>query len=199
MYLLDTNVVSELRKVRAGRANAHVADWADNLDASDLYLSVITIQELETGVLLTKRRDPSRGASSVARRFRQGRGNIGARGIDVDRMTIWNHDQIHVFHRYRSEQRFIAHHHCPREAASVLETNFHRAAIGNGDSVPIGQRDFALLEFLEIELYGHVFGQTKMHRAHIDQCERTDRLERPVGWVAKSKFAADDAHHIDQA
>jgi hypothetical protein len=62
MYLLDTNVVSELRKIRLGKADSHVADWADSIDAADLYLSVITIQELEMGVLLAERRDPSQGA-----------------------------------------------------------------------------------------------------------------------------------------
>ena len=62
MYLLDTNVVSELRKVRMGKADGHVADWADSVDAADLYLSPITIQELEIGALLAERRDPSQGA-----------------------------------------------------------------------------------------------------------------------------------------
>jgi predicted nucleic acid-binding protein len=62
MYLLDTNVVSELRKVRAGRADRHVAAWADSIDAADLYLSVISVQELEIGVLLAERRDPAQGA-----------------------------------------------------------------------------------------------------------------------------------------
>lgn len=62
MYLLDTNVVSELRKVRAGKADARVADWADSVDTADLYLSVITLQELEIGVLLAERRDPAQGA-----------------------------------------------------------------------------------------------------------------------------------------
>jgi toxin FitB len=62
MYLLDTNVVSELRKIRLGKADAHVADWAESVDAADLYLSAISIQELEIGVLLAERRDPSRGA-----------------------------------------------------------------------------------------------------------------------------------------
>ena len=62
MYLLDTNVVSELRKVRAGKADANVARWADSVDASELYLSVISVQELEIGVLLVERRDPVQGA-----------------------------------------------------------------------------------------------------------------------------------------
>lgn len=62
MYLLDTNVVSELRKVRSGKADKQVAAWAEGTDATDLYLSVISVQELETGVRLTERRDASQGA-----------------------------------------------------------------------------------------------------------------------------------------
>lgn len=62
MYLLDTNVVSELRKVRAGKADIRVAAWADSVETVDLFLSVITIEELEIGVLLAERRDPTRGA-----------------------------------------------------------------------------------------------------------------------------------------
>lgn len=62
MFLLDTNVVSELRKIRLGKANRHVANWADSVDATELFLSVITIQELEMGVLLVERRDPTQGA-----------------------------------------------------------------------------------------------------------------------------------------
>ncbi|QVL48397.1 MAG: type II toxin-antitoxin system VapC family toxin [Thiocapsa sp.] len=61
MYLLDTNVVSELRKVRAGKADIRVAAWADSVETVDLFLSVITIEELEIGVLLAERRDPTRG------------------------------------------------------------------------------------------------------------------------------------------
>jgi toxin FitB len=60
--LLDTNVVSELRKVRAGKADPNVARWADAVDPLDLFVSAITIQELETGVLLAGRKDPVHGA-----------------------------------------------------------------------------------------------------------------------------------------
>ena len=63
MFLLDTNVVSELRKIRIGKADAHVARWADSVEAEDLYLSVITIQELEIGVLLAERRDAAQDAA----------------------------------------------------------------------------------------------------------------------------------------
>jgi hypothetical protein len=62
MYVLDTNVVSELRKVRLGKADENVAKWADSVATPDLYLSVVTIQELEIGVLLAERRDAIKGA-----------------------------------------------------------------------------------------------------------------------------------------
>jgi len=62
MYVLDTNVVSELRKVQAGRAHPGVAKWADTVAPMDLYLSAITVEELEIGILLAERRDPPQGA-----------------------------------------------------------------------------------------------------------------------------------------
>ena len=62
MFVVDTNVVSELRKVRLGRSDKNVAQWADSVVSADLYLSAITVQELEIGVLLAERSDPSQGA-----------------------------------------------------------------------------------------------------------------------------------------
>jgi predicted nucleic acid-binding protein len=62
MFILDTNVVSELRKARLGKADRNVVKWADRVDATDLYLSVISVQELEIGVLSLERRDGSQGA-----------------------------------------------------------------------------------------------------------------------------------------
>lgn len=62
MYLLDTNVISELRKAKSGKADKNVIIWAKNVSASSLFISVISILELETGVLLVERRDPSQGA-----------------------------------------------------------------------------------------------------------------------------------------
>lgn len=62
MYLLDTHVVSELRKAKSGKADEYVVAWASSVNAASLYLSVITILELETGTLLVERRDPVQGA-----------------------------------------------------------------------------------------------------------------------------------------
>lgn len=61
MYLLDTNVVSELRKVRLGKADANVTAWTDRVDAAELFVSAITIMELELGVLSMERKDAAQG------------------------------------------------------------------------------------------------------------------------------------------
>lgn len=62
MFVLDTNVISELRKAGAGKANLGVTDWANSVPATLMFMSVISVHELEHGVLLAERRDPSQGA-----------------------------------------------------------------------------------------------------------------------------------------
>lgn len=62
MFVIDTNVVSELRKAKAGKADRGVVAWASDVPPADLFVSVISILELETGVLLVQRRDPKQGA-----------------------------------------------------------------------------------------------------------------------------------------
>jgi len=66
MYLLDTNVISELRKATTAntknKANEKVVAWANSVSATSLFISVITILELEIGTLLVERRDPVQGA-----------------------------------------------------------------------------------------------------------------------------------------
>jgi predicted nucleic acid-binding protein len=76
MLLLDTNVISELRKVRDGRTNPLFIAWAKTLDWSDLYLSVITLYELELGVGRLEEYDTVQGkilrtwlGESVLKRF----------------------------------------------------------------------------------------------------------------------------------
>jgi predicted nucleic acid-binding protein len=65
MYLLDTNVVAELRKAKAGKADKNVTAWAESVVPSSLFLSAITVLELELGVLLMERRDHAQGASGA--------------------------------------------------------------------------------------------------------------------------------------
>lgn len=60
-YLLDTNVISELRK--GERANAEVKAWFDGLEDEEIYLSVLTIGEIRRGVESVRRRDPDSAAA----------------------------------------------------------------------------------------------------------------------------------------
>jgi hypothetical protein len=59
MFLLDTNVVSELR--RAGRTDPNVSAWAESVPQEDMFLSSVSILELEMGALRLARRDTDRG------------------------------------------------------------------------------------------------------------------------------------------
>ena len=73
-YLVDTNVVSELRK--RGRANRGVVDWVGARAPEELFISVLTIGELRRGAARIRRRDPDFGAAldrwvaETAERFR---------------------------------------------------------------------------------------------------------------------------------
>src|SRR3984885_12979084 len=60
MYILDTNVISELRKAK--KTHPNVKKWAERVPAASLYISVISVLELEIGILLVDRRDDQQGA-----------------------------------------------------------------------------------------------------------------------------------------
>lgn len=62
MYLLDTNVISELRQGKPRQSGA-VRVWAAGVPAGQLYLSAICILELEKGVMLLERRTPPQGSA----------------------------------------------------------------------------------------------------------------------------------------
>lgn len=62
MYLLDTNVISELRKAGDNRADARVMAWLSGVDASACFISALTLMELEIGILRVQRRDARQGA-----------------------------------------------------------------------------------------------------------------------------------------
>lgn len=96
MYLLDTNVVSELRRVRLGRAHANVAQWADHVDVPALFISVITLQELEIGVRLIERRGEKQGAVLRAWLDRQVRSAFDGRILPVDKSVALASARLHV-------------------------------------------------------------------------------------------------------
>jgi len=57
VYLLDTNVVSELRRIKPHGA---VVEWIGGLADSDLHLSVVTLGEIQAGIEMTKRTDSAK-------------------------------------------------------------------------------------------------------------------------------------------
>jgi predicted nucleic acid-binding protein len=62
MYLLDTNVISELRKAGSNKADANVIQWAKDKPTTSLFISAITVLEIEMGVLQIERKDPKQAA-----------------------------------------------------------------------------------------------------------------------------------------
>jgi len=61
-YLLDTNVLSEFRKNTTGKINSRVKSWAEGVPDLYLYLSAVTVLEVEVGVLLKERKDRFQGS-----------------------------------------------------------------------------------------------------------------------------------------
>lgn len=61
MYLLDTNIVSELRKAETGKVDKNVITWANSISTTELFISAISILEIEKGVLQIERKDPTQG------------------------------------------------------------------------------------------------------------------------------------------
>ncbi|MDF2176871.1 type II toxin-antitoxin system VapC family toxin [Aliiglaciecola sp. CAU 1673] len=62
MFLLDTNVVSELRKARSKSANPAVVAWASRQAIPSLFISAITVMEIEMGILQKARKDARQAA-----------------------------------------------------------------------------------------------------------------------------------------
>jgi len=57
MYLLDTNVVSELRRIKP---HGGVVNWIQSIDDSELFISAVTLAEIQAGIEITKEQDPAK-------------------------------------------------------------------------------------------------------------------------------------------
>lgn len=96
MFVLDTNVLSELRKARSGKADPHVVAWAATMVPCSLFVSAITVLELETGVLLVERRDASQGAVLRAWLDDQVLPAFAGRVLPVDQTVAQRCARLHV-------------------------------------------------------------------------------------------------------
>ncbi len=106
MYLLDTNVVSELRK--AGRADSNVVAWASKVATGTLYISAITLLEIELGILLLERRDQPQ--ASILRVWMQSHvlPAFEGRVLPVDTAVALQCAQLHVPNRRAERDALIA-------------------------------------------------------------------------------------------
>lgn len=107
-YLLDTNVVSELRKIGDGKADAKVTTWIDAQDAESFFLSAITILELERGVLGIQRRDAAQGARLRAWLDNHVRREFAGRIVPVDDAVATRCAHLHVPDRRNEADALIA-------------------------------------------------------------------------------------------
>jgi len=96
MFVLDTNVVSELRKVRLGKADMNVTAWAESVDAVDLFVSAITIMELELGVLSIERKDTTQGVMLRAWLDQHVLPEFSGRTLPVDTAVAQRCARLHV-------------------------------------------------------------------------------------------------------
>lgn len=108
MYLLDTNVVSELRKAQTGKAEPHVVKWAASIQPETLYLSVVSILELETGILLMERWDMQQGA--LLRRWLEDQvlPAFDGRILPIDVTVVRRCAELHVPDRRSERDAMIA-------------------------------------------------------------------------------------------
>ena len=96
MILLDTNVVSELRKLGDGKADPRVAAWVSQTDASSFYVSALTLMELEIGILRLERRDGAQGGLLRAWMERQVLPEFRNRTLPVDAAVALRCARLHV-------------------------------------------------------------------------------------------------------
>lgn len=96
MYLLDTNVISEMRKIRAGKADSNVDAWSRSVPATSLYLSATEVQELDIGVLQLERRDQAQGAVLRAWLDDHVLPSFGDRVLPVDTTVARRSAALHV-------------------------------------------------------------------------------------------------------
>ncbi len=108
MYVLDTNVVSELRKIRMGKADLNVAAWAESVNAADLFVSAITIMELELGVLSMERKDASQGAMLRAWLEQHVLPEFSGRTLPIDTAVAQRCARLHVPDKQGERDALIA-------------------------------------------------------------------------------------------
>jgi predicted nucleic acid-binding protein len=106
MFIIDTNVVSELRK--RDRADPSVLRWAEQADPAGFYLSCITLLEIKYGALLIQRRDPTQGDLMLAWLAREIVQGFTGRILPIDEDVALASASLHVPDRRPDRDAYIA-------------------------------------------------------------------------------------------
>lgn len=96
MLLLDTNVVSELRKLGDNRADARVTAWFEQHAEEVFFISVVTLMELEIGIMRIERRDSEQGALLRNWMEEHVRPAFNGRILDIDEAVAVRCAPLHV-------------------------------------------------------------------------------------------------------
>jgi predicted nucleic acid-binding protein len=128
MFLLDTNVISELR--RPEKADGNVVAWAAAVFGASFFLSAITILEIELGALQIARRDAAQGAVLRAWIDDQILPGFDGRILSVDAAVAQRCARLHVPNRRSERDALIAATAMVHGLTIVTRNTVHFAAIG---------------------------------------------------------------------
>lgn len=116
MYLLDTNIVSELRKLDSNKINPNMQKWAEQVDFDKTFISVITISEIQMGILRLARSDKQQ-ANKLADWFEnQVLPEYQSRSILINKEIVLRYATLHIPNKRPVNDAFIA--------ATALEYDF---------------------------------------------------------------------------
>jgi hypothetical protein len=133
MYLLDTNVVSELRRPRPHKA---VLNWIANLPADQLFLSAVTVGEIQAGIEITREQDWAK-AQELEAWLEQVMASLGVLPMDAAAFREW------ARLKHRKSDTLI-------EDAMIAAT----AAVNNLTVATRNVRDFEALEVRVVDPFG---------------------------------------------
>lgn len=108
MFVLDTNVLSELRKVRLGKADTNLTAWTQTVDAANLFVSAVTIMELELGILSIERKDAAQGALLRSWLEQHVLPEFSGRTLPVDTAVAQRCARLHISDRRGERDALIA-------------------------------------------------------------------------------------------
>ena len=132
MYLLDTNIISESRKLGTSRVDPRAARWFDRVDVETTFVSAMTIFELERGVRQMERRDAAQG--SVLRRWLadQVMATYEHRTLPLSRAVALICAGLHIPDPKSEREAWIA--------ATAIEADLTLASRNTGDFASMGVR-----------------------------------------------------------